>query len=93
MAMRDPAERLRAQLERLRGDERLRQRAALAGEMTPQELLAETWALCRWAAFFLDQLPEDEAARARGYHEALPADAGPVLRRLARLAAPAAEPP
>ncbi|MBI5479249.1 MAG: hypothetical protein HY906_10350 [Deltaproteobacteria bacterium] len=85
----DPTRRLNAQLEYLRSDERLRERAALAAQLTTAERLAETYALCRWAAFLLAQLPEDERRRALDFHEPVPADSAPALRRLARLSGPA----
>ena len=88
MATPDPTQRLDAQLEYLRSDQRLRSRAALAAEMTPAECLAEAYALCRWAAFLLEQLPAAERQRALDYHEPLPDDTAPVLRRLARLGTP-----
>lgn len=88
VAIRDPAATLAAQLDYLRSDERLAQRAALAATLTPAELLEETAALGRWAMHFLDQLPEDERARALAYEEALPPGAEVVLRRLSRLSSP-----
>jgi hypothetical protein len=87
----DPAQRLHAQLEHLRSDARLRERASLAGELAPEERLAETYALCQWAAFFVEQLPEDERQRALDYHEPVPPDAAVILRRLACLWSPPRE--
>jgi hypothetical protein len=88
VAIRDPAAMLAAQLEYLRSDERLRQRAALAAGMTPEERLEETAALGRWAMHFLDQLSDDERARALAVSEALPPDSEAILRRLSRLSSP-----
>jgi hypothetical protein len=88
VATRDPAAILAAQLEYLRSDERLKQRAALAATMTPEQWLAEAAALGRWAMFFLGQLPDDERARALAADEPFPPGSEAVLRRLGRLSSP-----
>lgn len=62
-------ERLRAQLERLRSDDWLRDRAREATALTPQERLRRAYALCRAAMRWRtrpasDRLEEPDAAAA-----------------------------
>ena len=78
-----PAERLQAQLEYLRSDDRLRELAALAAESTPEERLEQAWAMSRSAAAVLVSGAADDRVR-----EEIAAAAAPVLRRLAGLARP-----
>jgi len=86
MACQDP--RLEAQLEYLRSDDRLRERAARAAELTVAERMALVAALGRQAMAMLDRLPPEVRARALAYREPLGPGAEVVLARLARLAAP-----
>ena len=76
---------LRAQLEHLRSDDRLRELAALAADMTPEERLQQAWAMSRSAAAMLEGRPDPP-------REPLGPGAPEVLRRLSDLAhAPDAE--
>jgi hypothetical protein len=84
----DPDARLAARLEHLRSDDRLRERAARAAEMTAEERLALTYHLGRRAMALLDALPPGDPARAGSPRELPASDAGPVLLRLARLRVP-----
>lgn len=80
--------RLEAQLDYLRSDDRLRELAALAAELTPAERLAQAWDMCRSAAAMLERLAEDERRRIEATREVPAPDAAEVLGRLARLASP-----
>lgn len=81
-------ERLRAQLEYLRSDDRLRELAAVAGEMAPEERLEQAWAMAASAAATLEALGPEARARIEATRQGPNAGAAPVLRRLARLASP-----
>lgn len=80
--------RLQLQLEHLRSDDRLRERAARAAELSVAERLELTYALCRQAMAMLDRLAPEVRERVAAYHEPLGPGAEEVLRRLARLASP-----
>jgi hypothetical protein len=75
---------MRAQLDYLRSDERLRERAARAAEMSAEERLALAFELCRQAARW------QECARPEAPHRLGPVPERPepgawaVLRRLGR---------
>jgi hypothetical protein len=88
MSPTDADEILRAQLEYLRSDDRLRELAAMAVEMTAEERLEQAWAMSASAQATLDALPADARARAEAYREPLGADAEEVLPRLAALWSP-----
>ena len=79
---------LEAQLEYLRSDDRLRELAAIAAEMTREERLEQAWAMSRSGQSMLDSLPDDVRARAEAYREPLGAGAEEVLPRLAALSSP-----
>lgn len=85
-AVRDGA--LEAQLAHLRSDDRLREQAARAAEMTVEERLALTYRLGRQAMAMLDRLPPDVRARVESYREPLGTGADGVLSRLGQLASP-----
>jgi len=74
--------RLRAQIEYLRSDARLRERGLRAAELTPAERLEQGAALARAAAAFASRLPPDQLERLESLNQP-PSDAAPVLRRLA----------
>lgn len=76
------------QLEHLRSDDRLRERAARAAEMTVAERLALTYQLCRRAAAMREQLSPELRARAESYREPFGPGAEEALRRYSRLASP-----
>ncbi len=84
----DADQRLLAQIEYLRSDERLRERAAAAMEVGPEVRLEEARQLGIDAMRWLDQLPADVRARVDGWTDALGPGAEDVLPRLARLSAP-----
>ena len=88
MASSDENERLRAQIEYMSSDDRLRERAALAAEMTPEERLEQACEMTDTAAATLDALPEDVRERILGYSEPFGPGAEEVLRRLGSLASP-----
>jgi hypothetical protein len=79
-----------AQVEHLRSDERLRELAALAAEMTPEERLAQAWAMSASGAAARELLAEDERARVDALREPLGPGAEQVLARLAGLSSPGA---
>jgi hypothetical protein len=80
--------RLQLQLEYLRSDERLRELAGVAAELTSEERLEQAWAMSRSAAAILAQQPDDLLARIEAVRDALGPGAENVLPRLARLASP-----
>lgn len=86
MAGTDADRRLEAQLEWLRSDDRLRERAARAAELTVRERLELTYRLCREAMAMLDRLAPEARERIEAYREPLGPGAEQVLRRLGRLA-------
>lgn len=73
---------MRAQLEYLRSDERLRERAARATEMSAEERLALAFELCHQAALWQERVPIE--VRAGAVPERPLPDAWVVLRRLGR---------
>jgi hypothetical protein len=81
-------DRLEAQLEYLRSDERLRELAAVAAEMTPEQRLEQAWAMSESGAAMRAQLPEEVRARLEAHREPLGPGAEDALRRLGRLFAP-----
>jgi hypothetical protein len=78
-------ERLQAQLEYLRSDDRIRELARLAAEMTPEERLEQAWSMSRSAAAMLDNLPSEVRERLEAHRQPLTPDSEEALRRLARL--------
>ena len=84
----DPDAVLAAQLEYLRSDARLRERAAEAAALRPEERLAQAHALGRLASFYLARLPEDVRARAADCRAPLGPGAEQILVRLAHSAEP-----
>jgi hypothetical protein len=84
----DVDRRLEEQLGYLRSDERVRERAARAAEMTVAERLSLTYMLSRRATAMRDQLPSDLRARVASYREPLGPGAEAALRRFSRLASP-----
>jgi len=79
---------LEAQLEFLRDDERLRERATRAAELSVDQRLELTYRLCRAAMGLLERLPAEARAQAEAYREPLGPDAEEVLGRFASLASP-----
>jgi hypothetical protein len=88
MTQTEADERLQAQLEYLRSVDHLRELAAIAAEMTPEERLAQAWAMSRSGAAMRERLPEEARARVEAYREPLGPDAEQVLQRLGRLPSP-----
>ena len=80
--------RLEQQLQYLRDDDRLRERAARAAEMTVAERLSLTYRLSRRATAMRDKLSPEIRMRAEAYREPLGPGAEEVLRRFSRLASP-----
>lgn len=81
-------EQLQAQLEYLRSDERLREQASRAAEMTVSERLQLTYRLCRVAMQMLDRTPPEVRERVEGFREPLGPDAETVLARFGSIASP-----
>ena len=81
--------RLESQLAYLRSDDRLRELAALAAEMSPEQRLEQAWAMSRSAAVMLASLPAEVRERLEATRETPSVEAGPVLRHLAHLSSPA----
>lgn len=79
---------LQAQLDFLRDDERLRERAARAVQLSVDERLQLAYQLCRAAMGILERLPPEARARAEAYREPLGPDAEEVLRRFGSRATP-----
>ena len=77
--------RLRAQLEHLRDDDRLRERARRAAELTLEERLALTYRLGRAAIEMLESLPTVAREQAARWRDVPGAGAEVVLRRLASI--------
>lgn len=77
-------ERMLAQLEYLRSDERLRERAARATEMSAEERVALAFELCHQAALWQERVPTEVRDRLGAPPERPLPDAWPVLRRLGR---------
>lgn len=87
MTGRDADERLKAQLAYLRSDDRLRERAGRAQELSTQERVELTYRLSEEAMAMLDGLPAEVRARVEVYREPLGPGAERVLRRLGGLLA------
>jgi len=81
--------RLESQLAYLRSDDRLRELAALAAEMSPEQRLEQAWAMSRSAAAMLASLPDEVRERLEQSRETPSSEAAPVLRHLAHLSSPA----
>lgn len=79
---------LEDQIAHLRSDDRLRERAARAAELSIQERLFLTYRLCRSAMELLDSLPAEARSRAEEYREPLGPGAEEVLARFGSLASP-----
>jgi hypothetical protein len=77
-------ERLAAQLEYLRSDERLRERARAAQELTPAERLRKAYELSAWAMQLLARQPPELRERFEASREEPGLDAADCLRRLGR---------
>ena len=84
----DADKRLEEQLRYLRSDDRLRERAARAAEMTVAERLSLTYTLCRRASAMRGQLSPAIRARVASFREPLGPGAEAALRRFSRLASP-----
>ena len=79
---------LEAQLEYLRSDDRLRERAERAREMSIEERLSLTYGLCRAAMATLDRLPISVRQRGAVHVDPLGPGADEVLARFGSLASP-----
>jgi hypothetical protein len=84
----DADARLRAQLEYLRSDERLRELARMAAELTPEERLAQAWEMSRGGSLVSGPLSDEARARVDALRGELGPNAERVLRRLATLGRP-----
>lgn len=88
MTRSDADDRLQAQIDYLRSADRLRELAAIAAEMTPEERLEQAWAMSRSGAAMRASLPDDVRARIEAYREPLAPGAEEAMRRLGSLASP-----
>ena len=90
MSASDADRRLERQLQYLRSDDRLRERAARAAELTVPERLSLTYKLSHRASLMRDQLSPDIRARVESHKDRPGPGAEEVMRRYSRLASPGA---